>query len=242
MHTGAAAAASGSQAVTTIGVQNMSDNGLAAGTAYYTHFMHEDAATNQSAVSSADGFTTAAAATTFFTHSTYFVSPGNTPAGVTKIKFVAKLKMPTWPSAIKYLFTQASTGCDLTTTATNKWKVYAENSGGTAVLNVTTSVDLPTAGAWVTIEYEVDQTAGTAFIKHDGVTVWNGTGVTTGGTFQSTRKVSFIGGTTGSNLWPDTEVEYLEIYYNGTLNKRIDASGGIAAINADAWAPGGDVT
>lgn len=242
MHTGAAAAASGSQAVTTTGVQNMSDNGLAAGTAYYTHFMHEDAATNQSAVSSADGFTTAAAATTFFTHATYFASTSNTPAGTTKMRFKAKLKMPTWPSAIKYLFTQASTGCDLTTTATNKWKVYAENSGGTAVLNVTTSVDLPTAGAWVTIEYEVDQTAGTAFVKHDGVTVWNGTGVTQGGTFQSNRKVSFLGGTTGSNLWPDCEVEYLEVYYNDTLHKRIDASGGVAAINADSWQLGGDVT
>ena len=241
-HLGAAAPASGSQAVTTTGVQAMSDNGLAASTAYFTHFMHEDGAANQSAVSSADGFTTAAAATTFFTHATYFASTSNTPAGTTKMRFKAKLKMPTWPSAIKYLFTQASTGCDLTTTATNKWKVYAENSGGTAVLNVTTSVDVPTAGAWVTIEYEVDQTAGTAFVKHDGVTVWNGTGVTQGGTFQSNRKVSFLGGTTGSNLWPDCEVEYLEVYYNDTLHKRIDASGGIAAINADAWAPGGDVT
>lgn len=241
-HLGAAAAASGSQAISSTGAKNITASGLTPSTAYWAHFMHEDAATNQSNVVSGDGFTTAAAATTFFTHSTYFASPSNTPAGVTKIKFVAKLKMPTWPSAIKYLFTQASTGCDLTTTATNKWKVYAENSGGTSVLNVTTSVDLPTAGAWVTIEYEVDQTAGTAFVKHDGVTVWNGTGVTQGGTFQSNRKVSFLGGTTGSNLWPDTEVEYLEIYYNGTLNKRIDASGGIAAINADSWQLGGDVT
>ena len=241
-HLGAAAPASGSQAVTTTGVQAMSDNGLAAGTAYFTHFMHEDGAANQSAVSSADGFTTAAAATTFFTHSSYFVSTSNTPAGVTKMRFKARIKMPTWPSAIKYLFTQASTGCDLTTTPTNKWKVYAENSGGTAVLDVTTSVGVPTAGAWVTIEYEVDQTAGTAFVKYDGVTVWNETGVTQGGTFQSTRKVSFLGGTGGANLWPDCEVEYLEVYYNDTLHKRIDASGGIAAINADAWAPGGDVT
>lgn len=240
-HLGAAAPASGSQAVTTTGVQAMSDNGLAAGTAYFTHFMHEDGAANQSAVSSADGFTTAAAATTFFTHATYFASPANTPAGTTKITFRARLKMPTWPSAITFLFTQASTGCDLTTLATNKWKMVAENSGGTSVLNVSSNVDLPAAGAWVTIEYEVDQTAGTATVKHDGVTVLSGS-VTTGGTFQSNRKVSFLGGTTGASLWPDTEVEYLEVYYNGALHKRIDASGGIAAINADAWAPGGDVT
>lgn len=241
-HLGAAAPASGSQAVTTTGVQAMSDNGLAASTAYFTHFMHEDGAANQSAVSSADGFTTAAAATTFFTHSSYFVAPANVPAATTKIRFVAKLKMPTWPSAIKYLFTQESTGCDLTTTSTNKWKMVAENGGGTNVLNVTSSVSLPTAGAWVTIEYEVDQTAGTAFVKHDGVTVWSASSIPTGGTFQTTREVSFLGTTAGGSLWPDCEVEYLEVYYNDTLHKRIDASGGIAAINADAWAPGGDVT
>ena len=63
MHTGAAAAASGSQAVSGTGVQTLSPapSGLTASTAYWIHFMHEDAATNQSAVASGDGFTTGAA-------------------------------------------------------------------------------------------------------------------------------------------------------------------------------------
>lgn len=61
-HLGAAAAASGSQSVSSTGTQNLSPapSSLAATTTYYTHFMHEDAAGNQSTVSSADGFTTTA--------------------------------------------------------------------------------------------------------------------------------------------------------------------------------------
>lgn len=62
MHTGAAAADSGSQAVSGTGVQNLSPapSGLTASTTYYAHFMHEDTSTNQSTVASGDGFTTAA--------------------------------------------------------------------------------------------------------------------------------------------------------------------------------------
>jgi hypothetical protein len=59
MHTGAAAADSGSQAVTVTGTQTISgESGLTPSTTYYAHFMHEDAATNQSTVASGDGFTT----------------------------------------------------------------------------------------------------------------------------------------------------------------------------------------
>ena len=62
MHTGAAAADSGSQSVSGTGVQTLSPapSGLTASTAYTIHFMHEDAAANQSSVASGDGFTTAA--------------------------------------------------------------------------------------------------------------------------------------------------------------------------------------
>lgn len=62
-HTGVAAADAGSQAVAATGVQTLSPapSGLTASTAYTIHFMHEDAAANQSTVASGDGFTTAAA-------------------------------------------------------------------------------------------------------------------------------------------------------------------------------------
>lgn len=61
MHTGSAAAASGSQAVSATGQQDVTDNGLTASTTYYTHYMHKDSAGNRSTVVSADGFTTTAA-------------------------------------------------------------------------------------------------------------------------------------------------------------------------------------
>ncbi len=58
-----AAAASGSQSVSGTGVQTLSPapSGLSASTAYTTHFQHQDAATNDSTVVSASGFTTDAA-------------------------------------------------------------------------------------------------------------------------------------------------------------------------------------
>ena len=61
---GVAAAFAASQPVSAGGVQTVSPapSGLTAGTAYTTHFMHEDASGNQSIVASAAGFTTAAAA------------------------------------------------------------------------------------------------------------------------------------------------------------------------------------
>jgi hypothetical protein len=49
-HTGSAAAASGSQAVSATGAQVANDTGLTANTAYFAHFMHENAATDQSNV------------------------------------------------------------------------------------------------------------------------------------------------------------------------------------------------
>ena len=60
----AAATDSGSQAVSATGAQATAATGLTASTAYTTHFMHEDAAANQSAVATASGFTTTVAAPT----------------------------------------------------------------------------------------------------------------------------------------------------------------------------------
>jgi hypothetical protein len=63
MHTGAAARDDGSIAVASAGVKTASASGLAAASTYYFHFMHEDAAGNQSTVASTTSFTTSAATT-----------------------------------------------------------------------------------------------------------------------------------------------------------------------------------
>lgn len=58
---GTGAVAYSSQGVSSAGVQNVTVSGLTAATAYYSYFLHRDAATNESSIAAGDGFTTAAA-------------------------------------------------------------------------------------------------------------------------------------------------------------------------------------
>jgi len=62
---GTGAVASGTQAVSSTGTKTVNATGLTASTAYYSYFLHRDAAGNDSTIASADGFTTAAAASAF---------------------------------------------------------------------------------------------------------------------------------------------------------------------------------
>jgi hypothetical protein len=48
----------GSKAVNTSGVQSLNFTGLSGGTAYFAHYLHTDAALNDSNILTADGFTT----------------------------------------------------------------------------------------------------------------------------------------------------------------------------------------
>lgn len=59
MHTGAAAAASANEAITSAGLKDLTFAGLTPAATYYVHFMHEDAVGHQSDVVSADGFVAA---------------------------------------------------------------------------------------------------------------------------------------------------------------------------------------
>jgi hypothetical protein len=63
-HTGAAAVWSGNQAVSSTGAKTFSITGLTSATAYYAHFQHKDAATNNSTVATSAQFTTGSADTT----------------------------------------------------------------------------------------------------------------------------------------------------------------------------------
>ncbi len=60
-HTGASADASGNQSVNSSGVQNITITGLTASTDYYNHYVHTDAASNDSNTISSTSFTTDAA-------------------------------------------------------------------------------------------------------------------------------------------------------------------------------------
>lgn len=61
---GAAVKAGSSQAVSAVGTQNVTVSGLTGSTAYYLHYLHRDAAGNDSAVSTSAQFTTSAAGDT----------------------------------------------------------------------------------------------------------------------------------------------------------------------------------
>jgi len=62
-HTGSAATFADDQVITTTGAKSFSATGLTAAATYYAHFMHEDAATNQSTVARSSSFTTDASFT-----------------------------------------------------------------------------------------------------------------------------------------------------------------------------------
>lgn len=75
LKTGTGAVSFGNQAVTATGVQNVAASGLTASTAYFAHFLHRDAAGNDSGIASGDGFTTAAGGSGYQAESdTYFAA------------------------------------------------------------------------------------------------------------------------------------------------------------------------
>jgi len=259
MHTGSAAAASGSQAVSGTGVQTLSPapSGLTASTAYTIHFMHEDAAANQSAVSSGNGFTTDAAivyaTTTSGSPNTHFVDPSNVPASTTVIEYNLRVYVPTsglTNGTTYYLATQESTGCDLGFTVPGgggapTWRVNVEDNDGTNIIsgvgNGAIAVNV-LLDQWFDVQLIVNAAAGTAELKVNGSSIWSLSGLTfSPASFQSTREIAFLATTSGATPAPvGTRFEYLEAYFttsgSRTLRKRI--AGNAATVNADGWKAG----
>lgn len=95
MHTGASAAAAGSQSISSAGAKTgIAATGLTGATPYYAHFHHRDAANNDSAVVSANGFTTDAAETEIGSGwakdgETTGINLGSSPTGMTATANVA---------------------------------------------------------------------------------------------------------------------------------------------------------
>jgi uncharacterized repeat protein (TIGR02059 family) len=130
MHTGAAAADSGSQAVSGTGTQTISgESGLTESTTYYAHFMHEDSSANQSDVVSGNGFTTDAGgevatfsgAGVFYpplAHPSYQISTTNgiattaytMDAATEKVAFIGTVYIDGRPAGAKTLSTAGSVG------------------------------------------------------------------------------------------------------------------------------------
>lgn len=182
MHTGAAAADSGSQAVAGTGVQTITGGftGLTAATTYYAHYMHEDASANQSSVSSGDGFTTDAVGATYSrTASTNFVGTGTShtftgvnigTASATRVVLVAAFCAggATTVSSLTIGGNAASliTGTNLSSSGVGS-SVYAlvVASGATADIEVTWNTSVTSMGI---IVYALDGVNSTESAKNSG--------------------------------------------------------------------------
>jgi len=128
-HTGAAAVDTASQAVTGSGVQTITGGftGLTASTAYYAHYMHENTSSQQSTVSSADGFTTDTPAA-LHTYAGHHMRD----AGVT---------------------TSSTHSVDFGTISSTKTAVLCINFFQTAAGNTITGVTVDTNGATLVVEH-----------------------------------------------------------------------------------------
>lgn len=172
----------------------------------------------------------------------YFVDPSNVPGSTTRLTFLMDINAPSITSGM-FLFTQSSTGCDLKVQSDGSMTATIEDSTGAKMM---TNVTVAPAGSFVAaqfceIEFDVNMATEQVTLTADGnatVTAFTSSGT---GTFQTTRNVSFLAGTTGASPVPvGTEVRNLSVNYNGTLHKAI--SNAAATANADPWKQGGDFT
>jgi hypothetical protein len=81
---GTAAVYAGSQAISSTGAKNATATGLSSATAYYAYFMHEDAAGNQSSVSSSATFTTLTTGTSDTDFDNLIAAASKAPADLRK--------------------------------------------------------------------------------------------------------------------------------------------------------------
>jgi len=181
---GAAAAWDGSQAVSGTGVQTLSPapSGLTAETAYTIHFMHEDAATNQSTVASGDGFTTeAAGGAVDYIGAVTYSSPGGTGAADTRSLTSLTGGSGSAPSAGDIVLVAVSIGTDDITT-------YSGPAGYTALLGASGTLADGTVDCIAWLGYKVmgetpDTTVDVPASGHlqaaktEYITVWSGVDV-----------------------------------------------------------------
>jgi hypothetical protein len=178
----------------------------------------------------------------------YFRDPANAvPASTTRMEWATNIYPTGNPAGNVFLFSQESTGCDMAILPSGAVRLTIEDGAGTIVVNnVTSGVGVMLLNQWQEITLDVDQVAGIATLRQNGVTILNTTW-TPGGSafFQTVREISFLGSSTGTNLLPSGwQVEYAECYFTTSgvrsLRKRVD--GNAATVNADAWKLGGNAT
>lgn len=170
----------------------------------------------------------------------YLVDPANVPSGTIRITNRGKFRFPTLAGTCA-LFAQASTGCDLRITDGDEFRFIVENSSGAQLINeVLSPGPILETGVWYDFIYDANMATATVTMTLNGVAYSRPlTGSTN--TFQTTRNVSFLAYTNGTNLVPaGTEFADLSVEYNGVTHKAF--SNTAATANSDPWKAGSDFT
>lgn len=207
-----------------------------------------EAVTTTDAAIAINGFTSTASITTKVAAPTqylttgsgsYFEDTANVPAGTTRLTYHGWFYFPvSVPSGI--LFAQVSQGCDLDVLANGRIRILKVEDGTGATMISSAYPSFPILpDTFYEITFDVDQTEKTARVTVNGVTETIPFTATGNGLFQSTRAVTMLALTGGSNGLPaGVRVADLSVSFNGTLRKAL--SNDPAVVNADAWQRGGD--
>lgn len=194
---GSAATDSGSQAVSGTGVQTLSPapSGLTASTSYTTHFMHEDSSGNQSAVSSASGFTTASAVNWVWPNGAYSTAAYTSLADATSlvVAFATRNRGARAGSTIPAVV-GTSTDTRILINSSGSVEVRLENSAGTVI---------DTLSSGTTLSADNDIISVLLIVNAGGID--NGAGAT-GDTVQlwvnGVKTDSYTTGSFGNPKWP----------------------------------------
>ena len=190
---------------------------------------------------------------------TYFVDTANLGSGVTRLEWHAKMRFNSAPDNDAAISSQESLGFDFQfqVGASGTLEVTVEDASGSNKKLLNEQVNDSGASAvvlststWYELEWYFDFTQGTDgqfqltvdSTAHPVIDAANTAGTQE---FVNNRELSFMGNSAGGRLLPGgTDVEYVRVYKNGsgTPYWELAGSDGAAAINADSWKQGGDVT
>lgn len=175
--------AGSSQAVSASGVQNVTVTGLTASTPYYLHFVHTDAAANDSAVATSAQFTTSAANTNpSFTGPNIADISGTEGVALTPVDVSAKffdsesgltfLAIGSWPAGVTVSSAGVISGTPTTAGTYASLQVRATDAGAlTADSNTfAVTVDAP-AVAGINVTEPLKNNTGTVLASQSGVRV-----------------------------------------------------------------------
>jgi len=234
-----AATASGNQSVSGTGTQNITPNGLTATTAYTTHFMHEDAAANQSFVSTASGFTTGAGFTAFAvdtnTSSDQFNSIKSTGAAVGTNDAQGMICFHYRPGTITTnarLFQLRDSGStkmvDLFETTSGRLRIVMKNSSSTTVIDHISATSSFVNGTWYAIQIAWDISTSSPVFQwyvDDSQISYSGTPVLTGETNIGWAVAQKLGIFCESNGGNDSDLSLANFYIHDTTTLDMSSAG-----------------